>query len=174
MPLPPRGNPRRPLFLAMRSMRAVGVVCLAPGLFGFIRYLPWSLTMIQARHFGEAFAPLLPAVPYLLPGIGYFVCAKYIAQRRVWAIVLSLVLTSLLLLFAIAALAFLTVVLLDSTQPPPLAFVLISGGILLLFVPAFVQLIYHLIRSFESIKYPPEEAPGFEVTLIAPAPQPPR
>src|SRR5256885_13209939 len=133
MPLPPRGNPRRPMYLAVRSMLVIGAICLA---FSASALLPG---MLMSR--GSGGGALLPLVlgAMFFPGIGLLICEKYLAQRKFWAVVLGLVLASALLLVVLAVLAGLTVMVVSTAVD---ASFLIAGGISLLFLLAIVQLIY--------------------------------
>jgi hypothetical protein len=161
MALPPKGNPRRPMHLAIRSMRLLGIIQLC---FVALTMLPMLLMM--RRGFGMSFAvvELASATLYLVPGIMYLVCAIYLKRRAFWAIIVGISLASIQLLFLlIGAVAFM--IFLIGAQPPGTAW--IPLGVIGILILALVQLIYHLAKSFEAIKYPPDEQRGFEPLLIA-------
>jgi hypothetical protein len=96
---------------------------------------------------------------YMVPGAIYLLCAIFMRRRRTWAIILALVLASLQCLLA---LIFLVGIAIDFLQSR-ISDLLIPAAIELIFFLAFAQLIYHLIKSFDAIKYAPVEThPGFE------------
>jgi hypothetical protein len=170
MALPPKGDPRRPLHLAIRSTRLLGILCV---LFGLCTMLPSFPTTSGPSAVLLAGASLV----CLLPGAAYFLVSMFLARRQFWAVVLGLVLASLQALFALAALiGVLAALIIDARNTgdvEPFGFVFVLG--LFLFLVAFCQLISHLILSFGAIKHvPPEEQHGFEPVFAArQAPAPP-
>src|ERR1041385_8076568 len=89
MPLPPRGDPTRPYFLAIRSSRLLGFIFL---LFGSLAVL--AVAMIPSRGMPTVFM-ILGAMFWLLPGILYAVFAAFLKRRHEWAIVALIVLASI-------------------------------------------------------------------------------
>jgi hypothetical protein len=99
---------------------------------------------------------VLYAIPmiYLVPGVLYIVFSFLLRQRKSWAVVASLVLVSVHELMAVVVLLRLIVI----GMPPTWLLI-----ILLLWVAALAQLLYHLGKSFESIRARTETQPrGFE------------
>lgn len=166
MALPPRGDPRRAMHLAARSMLVLGCLFLLLGTCAVLLALPRAFPgrggpMMWSSVFGVAV--------FFLPGVGYVVASVFLGRRQLWAVVVGLVLASVhALLVALGVLGM--VVGLVSTggrEPMPLLIFLVIWGLLLL---ALGQLIYHLGRSFEAIKLPPygQEVRGFEPLPVAP------
>ncbi|HEX4124658.1 MAG TPA: hypothetical protein VHY37_08020 [Tepidisphaeraceae bacterium] len=170
MALPAKGDPRRPLLLAIRSARILGIIAL---LFaGCVAYLS---VLMMAAHVGAG-GPLGLAALAVLYGAGggaFLVFASYLKQRRYWAVVACLVLSSFLLLFSVLGAAG---VLFQRARGQNVSTLRLF--VVFLAVAAFAQLVYHLCQSLEAIKYVPvEEKPGFEPVMALPdsppAPLPP-
>ena len=168
MALPPKGDPRRPLHLAIRSTRMLGIVFL---LFGTCSVAPMMRTMGRAGMVGYPAFLLIGAAVYLAAGGAFLLFSIFLARRQFWAVVAALVVSSVVSLIWIFAAIALVVALLanagDIGSPPAL----IGGAVLLLLIAALWQLIYHLALSFEAIKYPPfgQEVRGFEPLPVVPA-----
>jgi len=163
MPLPPKGNPRRPLHLAIRSTRLLGIVFLC---FGMLVMLP-SLMFLRRGGAGMSIMlfSLISAMFYLGPGVLYLICSIFLKQRKFWAIVVGLVLASLHLVFLFAgSFAYVAVLLSQEFSPWMIA----PAVMIIAFILALAQLIYHLAKSFEAIKYPPDEQRGFEPLMVQP------
>ena len=164
MPFPRRSDPRRPLALAVRSTRAIGIVLL---LFTVATAAP----LLMSRRMFALGAPfmimqLLGLMMYLAPAVIYLICSMFLQRRQFWAVVLALVIASIQLLLMLLAVIMLFAV--SSLNQSP--FLLIPIGIFALFILALAQLIYHLARSFEAIKFvPPEEGRGFELLSVGQA-----
>jgi hypothetical protein len=160
MPLPPRGDPQRPLFLAVRSTRLLGILMIA---FSLLVMTPM---MYVSRGRMMPIFEIAFGLIYLVPGILYFLCAIFLKRRQFWAIVLGLVLASIQLLLTLLGAASLLAATRIRGEPE-----MILLGVILLFIAAFVQLIVHLSKSFEAIKYAPiEQRRGFEPTGVQPIP----
>ena len=151
MPLYPVGDPRRPLQLAIRSSRLLGLV------FTILGMLVVGLTgTLGQRTRGGGFMPMILAALgfiYLIPGILYIVFSVFLARRQPWAVIATMILAALHGLFAVLALF----AALAAQNP-------IQIGITALWVAAMAQLIFHLSKSFESMRAEQGEyAPrGFE------------
>ena len=172
MSLPPRGDPRRPLHLAIRSTRLLGVVLL---LFGTCALAPFMYMLLSgsgaAASMPPAWTTMMIVLLYLGPGMLYMVLSVFLGRRQHWAVVCSLVLSSLLAIFFLVAFTGFAVSLLSNPQPSNV----VLGAIISLFALAVGQLIYHLSKSFEAIRHPPfgQEIRGFEplpVRPVVPAP----
>ena len=72
MPLPPRGNPRRPLHLAVRSTRLLGIILVC---FGAFSMFPMLLMFRRGVGMSPTWMQLSVAVFYLAPGILFLVCS---------------------------------------------------------------------------------------------------
>ena len=162
MALPPKTDPRRPIFLAASSMRLLG------GLLILLAALLAFSTLSAARYASNAGANRLMVMlgifvlVYGVAGVAFIVSAIFVVRRRQWAVILGLVLTGIelvLTLFAAAGLL-LRGNLSDARTAVPLC-------IVLLFTAAFTQLAVHLGKSLSAIALPPwgkgEAARGFEV-----------
>jgi hypothetical protein len=139
--MPPRGDPRRPLYLAVRSMRLLGLVFLlfGGGLFSAIAHLSVWL------------APLA-----LLPGLLQLTLATGLYHRQRWALGAAIAFTWAQVVAAGVAVPVLSFIF----HHHILFFV---GSIL--WLAAVIQLLYHLRRSFHAIREHAFEGPaGFEVT----------
>ena len=158
MPIPPRGDPRRPLQLAIRSMRLLGGILL---LFSTCATAPFFLR--GGRPGGVPWVALIGMLFYLAPGICFIVFAVFLARRQFWAVVASLCLASASCLLMLGALAFfVTFALRDDFQP----ILLVPLGVIALIVVALGQLIYHLARSFEAIRIVEPQERGFEPIMM--------
>jgi hypothetical protein len=170
MPLPPKGDPRRPLHLAIRSTRVLAAIFL---LFGSCAFLPLLMTG-GMRGGMEVFSLISVVLFYMGPGVIYLLCSIYLQRRQFWAVLTSLILASIQLLITLAGvIAF--VVLVFSQSNSSFNFTIIPIVLLLIVILALAQLIYHLTLSFEAIKHVPiDEQRGFEPILPALPPQDPQ
>ena len=171
MPLPPKGDPRRPLQLAVRSTRLLGGLLV---LLGFCGSIP--VMFVPGVRGGDPLFTaiiLIGAAAYFVPGMLYIVFSIYLGHRKPWAVVATIVLASIQLLFVLLGIAVLAVTFaLPHSDLPPTA--LVPVGIAALLAAALAQLIYHLSKSFESIRYEPVGASdrGFEPLAVRPATAP--
>ena len=167
MALPPRGDPRRPLMLAVSSCRLLGAIGL---LLGTCAGVP-LLGGMGRRGFGPPVAwAMLSLVLLLGGGAAYLVFAHFVGRRRFWAVVSALVMTSVLLLMCVVGLvATLVVVLVVQPGLRRSSFGLIGPGIYALATLALGQLVYHLARSITALNMVPpgEVGRGFEVMPVA-------
>ncbi|WP_428938455.1 hypothetical protein [Fontivita pretiosa] len=145
-------------------MRSLGIVFL---LMAGMSVLP---AMMLLRGGSGASGRLMIAMAfysmlYLVPGLLYLFCSIYLPRRRPWAIIVGLALASVQLLFCLPAMILALGVWLKTDEP----IASILAAIMLLVVAALAQLIYHLAKSFQAIRYPPiEEVPGFEPLMVEP------
>jgi hypothetical protein len=167
MAVPPRGDPRRPLHLAIRSTRVLAIIFL---LFGTCASIPLLITGGMARR-GGMFLNAGILFLYVGPGAVYLVTAIYLKRRQFWAVVVGLVMASIQSLFVLLAIAG---ILITMVRQPGSSIVLIPMGVLIFIILALAQLIYHLALSFDAIKYAPvEEQHGFEPLMAQPV-EPPK
>jgi hypothetical protein len=191
MPLPPKGDPRRPMHLAIRSMRLLGIVLLC---FGGCVGLAFGVAVGSAAGgfggggggagaaWGVWFVLVLAGGMFILPGVLYLVAAGALKRRRQWAIVLGLVLSGLKCMLWLIGTVSAAVGLASSMiagNGPSLGRVGVQLLIGLGFTAAFGQLIWHLSQSFAGLRLADDAEPrGFEPILpyaspAAPAPRPP-
>ena len=165
MALPPRGDVRRPMHLAVRSMWVFGSVLLLVGLCGIGGSL-FSLAggATVPPHIG--LLQLLGATFYWLPGVLFIVFAVYLQRRQFWAVVGGMVVACVELLLLLMGLAVLLVFHFAPHSDLPRAFLIVIG-VMAVAAAALAQLVYHLARSFQAIREPPygKEQHGFEPVM---------
>ena len=150
MPLPPKGHPDRPLRLAARTMLVLGVLLLlmatcVGGVAG--------TAMFNARNSGRptpgpgVFLLVALLAVYVLPGATMILCWHHLKEYRRWAVIVGLVVAGLALAVSLLGLVSNVIGLLVSDRGS-------VGGLIMamLFLAAFGQLLYHLIKSFEAIR----------------------
>ncbi|HYO08267.1 MAG TPA: hypothetical protein VER17_04795 [Tepidisphaeraceae bacterium] len=142
----------RPLTLAVRSLRLLGIVC---GLFGLVFTIAFGY-LNRYQTYGPYFI-LIGLIVWLIPGVLFFTCAWQIGVARsrraaVGAIVLSLIHLGFAVTMLVAQFR------LTPISPIP---VLLSVA----WIAAMVQLIAHLRRSLPLLEMDLERRPGFEVGL---------
>ncbi len=168
MALPPKGDPRRPLYLAIRSTRMLAIFFLLFGIFGAAAlFIPRGMSSRA-----QTLITILTLMAYIGPGAAYLVFSIYLKQLRFWAVVGALVLASLQLAMG----AIITIVIVIAAVSRPLnQFILMSLAIMALVGVAIAQLIYHLAKSFDAIKYiSMDEQRGFEpINMAIPINNPP-
>ncbi|HWP39779.1 MAG TPA: hypothetical protein VNL70_02550 [Tepidisphaeraceae bacterium] len=164
MPLPPKGDPRRPLHLAVRSMRLLGIVLLILGSFSL---MPVVAAIRRGPDPRFAFAVVTVLMVYVVPGVLYLLGSVFLSRRRPWAIVVGLVLASVQLIFCLLGLIILLAVW--TGQSDESFGIVVAGAATVLLSAAFAQLIYHLAKSFEAIRHPPiEELHAFQPLMVEP------
>ena len=163
MPILRRGDPRRPLFLAVSSCRLLGVLGLLVGTCA-------GIGMLRGGGGRGGVASLVSAIAALAfyggGGAAYLVFAHFIKRRRFWAVVAALVLTTVLAVLLLIGVA-VQLVAIGSIRG--VTFQFFTGLIVveLLILVAVGQLIYHLARSFAALKIAlPDEARGFDVLPV--------
>jgi hypothetical protein len=166
MALPPKGDPRRPLHLAIRSCRAVGGLLAIFGIFGIL-----PLFISSGRRgmspVGGRTAAFIASTFYASPAVAFYVLAVFLKKRQLWAVIVALVLASLT--FVALFFGFLTIGLMMRTSSLlwRIDAILLAIAALVLFEAG--RLIYQLARSFEAIRHLPEnEARGFEPIFPVP------
>jgi hypothetical protein len=150
--------------MAVRSTRLLGAFFIAFGVCGMVPFATGGLSPRNA----SGVLIITGTMFYFVPGLLYVVFSIYLARRQFWAVIGALVLASVQLLFVLISLLGLA-----ALMPGPHAGVepimLIPICLILLVAAAIGQLVYHLARSFEAIKYPPygQEFHGFEPIMGA-------
>ena len=176
MPLPPKGDLRRPLHFAVRSMWVLGILFLLFGTCGLSSFLTFTTAPpAGGRAVSFDWVRVLIAVSvllfYLIPGALYIFFAVYLRRHRMWAVVAALVLASIHTLFiVIGVIGMVVQILLGKAQDMPALARAIMGAVALLVLAAFAQLLYHLSRSFRALPMPPfgTESRGFEPLPLTP------
>jgi hypothetical protein len=136
--LPPKGDPRRPVLLAVRTMRVLCVLLFLAAVIMGWRTFSGNTKHITLGDFAQSIGI------YLIPGFVYLVCIFGLLERRLWAVVLALVAANLHLIACII----LFFALLRSASAEPIALV-IAG----LWVLAIGQLVWHLAKSVNGIRF---------------------
>ena len=150
MALPPKGDPRRPLHLAVHSMLLLGIV------FALLGLLVMAVTMNASARIGARGSLAVYIIPlfYLVPGVLYILFSIFLRQRQQWAVIASLALVGVHELMALLILVRLVL------SGVAVNWVLI---VVLVWILALAQLLFHLAKSFESIRAYQELVPrGFE------------
>ena len=148
MPLPPKGDPQRPIELAIGSTRLLGVVS---GLFGLVMVMVFGY-FNRLQRFRPYFIGL-GLVVWFVPGVLYLAASHFMRRRSRTGVVTAMATAAGQGVFAAALLVGTLTV-----QPvSPIPVVLTA-----LWVAALVQLIGHLRRSFESVRLDTEHVRGFE------------
>ena len=162
MAIPPKGDPQRPLHLAIRSCRAVGGLFFLSGLGAAA-----NVFLNPTRKGLPSIGAILGAIAQFGPGVAFYVLAYFLKKRHIWAVVLALVLASIAFVITLASF----VMLWWATHLTPIAMPIGRIGLILLAIVGLVllemgRLIYQLARSFDAIRYLPEaERRGFEPIL---------
>lgn len=186
MALSPKGDPQRPLQLAIRTTRSLGALFLV---LGGCASIPLFIEGFRAPAPGAAAAApsiwrsLFSLLFYLGPGILYLVFSIFLARRRLWALIATMALAGVQVILMAIAMAVLLVMLSSFAGGAPSAMVWIPLAIMVVLIAAIGQLIYYCARSFPVIRQPLiEQQRGFEPlqvtaamiepTMIAPSPLP--
>ncbi len=167
MAIPPKGDPRRPLHLAIRSMWMLGGVMF---LFATCTIGMFTLRAGRGGGGGPAWTPLVYILPtmgfYVIPGVCYFVFATYLARRQHWALVASIWLAGLQCVIAVLGIVITLLALITNSERRMIG----PLTVLVLVVAALVRLIVRLTKSFEAIRITPPEERGFEPIMVPPVP----
>ncbi len=176
MPLPPKGDPQRPLHLAVRSTRVLGILFLALGLWGTVpMFLAGMRSARPVSTFGMGVIALSMVFIHFGPGALYLVCSVFLARRRTWAVITAMIIAGVQLAYMLLAFAFGGLALnLFSAPAAPSALVLVAFGVSMLIFLALAQLEYHLSKCFEAIRLAPIEVQrGFDPLPATPLPATP-
>ena len=164
MAIPPKGDPRRPLHLATRSMRVLGILLLL-----FSTCVGFSLSRMMAAGGGMVWMKMIMIgafALYAVPGLCYFIFPIFMMKRQLWAVIASIVLVSIHLLFALLGLAGMAFTTLKNPSQQQ-SVTLIPLAVVFLVIAALGQLLWHLSQCFEAIKHMPATERGFEPILPA-------
>ena len=153
MPLPPKGDPQRPIELAIRSTRTLGYVSALFGLvmmvvFGYfnryLRFRPYFIGM--------------GLLVWFVPGVLFLTASHFLRRRSRSAVVGAMAATAGQMVFAAAM--FVGSLTVQPVSPVPVV-------LTALWVAALVQLMAHLRGSFESVRVDAEHVRGFEAVGAA-------
>jgi hypothetical protein len=172
MAVPPKGDPRRPLVLAVRSTRLLGIIFIVFGVFASIAMMA-SVGATGGAGFAVRWVQALAVGFYVVPGVVYLLCAIYLKQRRSWAAVVALVVCLIHLLMALVGLAatIISTLSVNASNSGVSGIwnwvVWIPVALLALITAALIQTIVYLSQSFRSIReWPGDERRGFEPLAI--------
>jgi hypothetical protein len=154
----PKGDPQRPIELAIRSTRLLGVASTAFGLvmvfaFGYFN---------RFQHFRKYFI-LMGMLVWFIPGVLFLTASWFMRRRSRAGVVTALATAGVQALFAAAIFA--GTLTLEPVSPIP---VLVSA----LWAVALGQLIVHLWKSLESVRLDTTRLRGFDA-LSAQSPRRP-
>lgn len=159
MALPPKGDPRRPLHLAARSTRVLGIIFILIGCLASV-----SVIGVGVGSATRLIALVVPVVIFLGAGSGYLIVSIFLKRRAFWAVVTGLVIASIHAAIAVLGLAGMAI-----TVIAPDRNVFIPIFVLVLWLAAMAQLIYHLSKSFAGLRLADEAFRGFEPLRVQPA-----
>ena len=172
MALPPKGDPQRPLALAVRSTRVLGIVFIGIGVLGMLPTFTMGMRGAGGATLSIATMALIvvtATLTYFGPGALYLVCSNFIARRRKWAIVTAMVLAAIQILLICIGLITLTRFYLSAAPQTRSSAVFIPLAFTLFILLALAQLEYHLCRCFEAIRLSPVDMQrGFDPLQPAP------
>ena len=152
MALPPLGDPRRPLHLAIRSTRLLGVLFI---LLGLITPLP---TLHLTHSLLELPWPIVGAsLIHLVPGLLYVLCAVLLRRRKRSALISALGLVAVHCVMTAGSLAVYSGLLVAQTHDA--TFLVGALLVMMLAMAALGQLFFHLTKSFKAIDLPPLDEP---------------
>jgi hypothetical protein len=150
MILPPAGDPRRPLYLAIRSTRLLGVMFL---LLGFVTPLP---TLRRNPNLLDLPTSVInTSLTHLVPGMLYLISAVLLRRRRRSAVISALGLVTVHCVMIAGSLAAYSGLLVSQTQDPQ--FLIFALVVSLLAMAGLGQLIFQLARSLTVIQIPDEK-----------------
>jgi hypothetical protein len=163
MEIPPADDPLRPVCLAARSLRLLGVLFVLIGL----------VTPVSALKQGYTITALPPAVvvtslTHLVPGILYHLCAALLLRGRRAGVFAAMGLAMAHFILVAGNLAAYTQMLILGGTSVEFLFVALTVGFLT--VAALAQLMYHLVKSLRVLR-PPTEATGEWDLTAAPVPE---
>jgi hypothetical protein len=160
MALPPTGDPRRPLHLAIRSTRLLGVLFV---LLGVITPLP--TLRLRPDVFALPWPIVASALIHLVPGLLYLICAVLLGRRRRSALISAMGLVAVHCVMVSGSLAAFSALLIAQTQGT--AFLVFGVSVMTLALTGLGQLFYHLVKSFKAIQHPPVELAPAEPSFDA-------
>ena len=159
MAIAPKGDPRRPLQLAVRSCYLLGLIFIA------ISMIAGAALFAGGRGMVQWFAMALAVLVFATPGVLYIVTAVFLKRGKTWAVILGIIVASL---HALCALLACVGAILDAGRSPVVAIITV------LWVVAMGQLIHHLAQCPAAIRADVVHQPrGFEVLPMSTRVSPP-
>ena len=161
MALPPLGDRRRPLYLAIRSTRLLGVLFILLGLLS-----PLPTLKSRPGLFDLPWPVVASSLIHLVPGTLYLISAVLLGRRRRSAVISALGLVAVHCVMVAGSLAAYSGLLVSQTQNP--GFLIGALLVMLLAMASLGQLFFHLTKSFKAIQYPPlDDLAGDSVIPVA-------
>jgi hypothetical protein len=160
MPIPPADDALRPVLLAARSLRLLGVLFVLIGL----------VTPVPALKSGYGVTALPPAVvittlTHVVPGVLYHLCAALLLRGRRAGVFAAMGLAMAHFILVAGNLAAYTQMLILGGTSVEFLFLALTIGFLT--VAALAQLMYHLVKSLRVLR-PPTDGPGeWDLTAAA-------
>ena len=156
MPLPPKGDPVRPVYLAARSLRLLGTLFILIGL----------LTPVPALKNGHPLTRLPPgtiitALSHAVPGVLYLLSAALLLRGTRAGVFAAMGLAMVHFVLVVGNLARFVQLLVLREASPRFLFIALTIGFLT--VAALAQLMYHLVKSLRVLRAPRGE-------MVNPAP----
>ena len=148
--LPDSEDVMKPLHLAIRSTRLLGIVST---LFGFVFVIAFGYFNRYQRYRPHFIA--MGLLVWFVPGVLFFTCAGLMKQRRRAGAAGGIAVAGVQELFAVATLV-------GSLMLPPVSPIPVVLSVL--WIAALGQLLYHLRRSLPLLEHDPQRLRGFEVT----------
>ena len=159
-PTPAPDALQRPLHLAIRSARLLGIVSCAFGLVLTVVFGYFNKMQLYRPHFIA-----LGLIVWFIPGVLFFTCAAMMSQGRRRGAVGGIFIAAVQEVFALGFLV--GACILPPVSPIP---ILLSA----LWSAALAQLIVHLFRSLPLLQADTSRRHGFEITGAAPVVLPER
>jgi hypothetical protein len=141
MTLPPKDDPLRPVYLAVRSLRLLGVLFILLG----------AVTALQGLRPGAS--PLkmsFVGVTHAVPGVLYLLCALLLLRGRRASVFAAMGLAMAHFILVAGNLAAYVQMLVQGGTSPRVLFVALTVGFLT--VAALAQLMYHLVKSLSVLR----------------------
>lgn len=148
MALPPHGDPRRPLHLAVRSTRLLGAAFLLLGVC-----TPLPTLKVNPNVLELPWRLVAAAVTHLVPGALYLVCAALLGRQRRSAVIAAMGLVAVHCVSVLGSLTGFSVLLF--THAGNAVFLLFGVSTMLLVMAALGQLFFHLVRSLKVVTQRP-------------------
>ena len=145
MTLPPQDDPLRAVYLAVRSLRLLGVLFILIGL----------VTALQGLNPDNSFATTIPVgLTHALPGVLYHLSASLLLRGRRIAVFMAMALAMAHFILVAGNLAAYVQMLVVGGTSVTLLFIALTVGFLT--VAALAQLMYHLVKSLKVLRAPTE------------------
>jgi hypothetical protein len=155
MTIPAPTDPIRPVRLAVRSLRLLGVLFVLVGVVTALQGLRPHASLLVMSYVG---------LTHAVPGVLYLVCAALLPRGRRAGVLAAMGLALTHFVLVAGNLAAYVQMLVAGGVPPTLLFVALAVGFLA--VAALAQLMYHLVKSLRVVSadpaaLPPDAAPVY-------------